>query len=45
MTKNALISGAKRHRPALKDPGAYRVDHSSYITGTELFVDGGLAHI
>ena len=29
----------------LEDPGASRVDHSSYITGTELFVDGGLAQI
>ena len=44
LRKTALITGGNS-RLGLEGRGASRIDDSSYITGTELFVDGGFAQI
>jgi hypothetical protein len=42
--KTALITGGNSGID-LEGRGVCRIDDSSYITGTELFVDGGFAQI
>jgi hypothetical protein len=45
MISNSVPSRGSACRRDRKGPGVSRPDHASYSTGTEQFVDGGIAQV